>query len=327
MSNSIATRAAYGNALVALGAENDKVVVMDADLSHATMTCGFAEKYPERFINAGIAEANMTSMAVGLSEMGYIPFISTFAIFGAGRAYEQVRNSVAYPKSNVKMAMTHAGITLGEDGGSHEAIEDIALMRVIPGMTILCPCDEKETHKAIRAAVDFEGPVYIRLARMPSPVFEDMPFEIGKANILRDGKDIAVLSCGLMVPTALEAAERLSAKGIDVAVINIHTIKPIDCEMIAKYAVKCDKMVTLEEHSVIGGLGDAVSDILLGHGSCKLKKLGVKDQFGQSGKPADLLKHYRLDVDSVTEDIETFVNNNRPVNEYKDHTTYQNMNT
>lgn len=306
MANNIATRVAYGEALVALGAENDKVVVMDADLAHATMTCYFAEKYPQRFFNAGIAEANMTSMAVGLSEMGYIPFISTFAIFGTGRAYEQVRNSVAYPKSNVKLAMTHAGITLGEDGGSHEAIEDIALMRVIPGMTILCPCDEKETHKAIHAATDFQGPVYIRLARMTSPVLEDMPFEIGKANVLRDGKDIAVFSCGLMIHTALEAAERLSAKGIDVAVINIHTIKPIDREMVAKYAVKCGKLVTLEEHSVIGGMGDAVSDILLEQDNCKLKKLGVQDQFGQSGKPADLLKHYRLDVNSVTEDIEAF---------------------
>jgi len=271
------------------------------------MTCGFAESYPHRFFNAGIAEANMTSMAAGMAEMGFIPFISTFALFGAGRAYEQVRNSVAYPNSNVKLAMTHAGITLGEDGGSHEAIEDIALMRVIPGMTILCPCDEKETHKAIRAAADFQGPVYIRLARMPSPVMEDMPFKIGKSNVLREGKDIAIFSCGLMISTALEAAEGLSRKGIDAAVINMYTIKPIDSEMIKKYAAKCSKLVTLEEHSVIGGLGDAVSDVLWELDGVKLKKLGVQDQFGQSGKPAELLKYYRLDVESVTQEIETFI--------------------
>ena len=306
MSKSIATRVAYGDALVELGAENDKIVVMDADLSHATMTCGFADKYPERFFNVGIAEANMTCMAVGLADMGYIPFISTFAIFGTGRAYEQVRNSVAYPKSNVKLAMTHAGITLGEDGGSHAAIEDIALMRVIPGMTILCPCDEKETHKAIRAAAEFNGPVYIRLARMPSPVMNDMPFQIGKSNVLREGKDVAIFTCGLMVSTALEAAERLSDRGINAAVINIYTIKPIDYEMVSKYAEKCGKVITLEEHSVIGGLGDAVRDALCDQGNYKLKKLGVRDQFGQSGKPDELLKHYRLDVDSVTEDIEIF---------------------
>lgn len=306
MTKSIATRVAYGDALVALGAENDKIVVMDADLSHATMTCSFAAKYPERFFNAGIAEANMTNMAVGLSEMGYIPFISTFAIFGAGRAYEQIRNSVAYPKSNVKLAMTHAGITLGEDGGSHEAIEDIGLMRVIPGMTILCPCDELETHKAIRAAAEMNGPVYIRLARMPSPVLDDMPFEVGKANVLRDGKDVAVFSCGLMIPTALEAAEKLAVRGVSAAVINIHTIKPIDGEMVRRYAEKCGRVVTLEEHSVIGGLGDAVADVLLEQGCCPIKKLGIQDQFGQSGKPADLLKFYRLDTDSVVEDIKSF---------------------
>jgi Transketolase, C-terminal subunit len=306
MSNSIATRAAYGDALVALGAENDRIVVMDADLSHATMTCGFAEKYPERFFNAGIAEANMTGMAVGLSEMGYIPFISTFAIFGTGRAYEQIRNSVAYPKSNVKLAMTHAGITLGEDGGSHEAIEDMALMRVVPGMTILCPCDAKETHKAIRAAAEIKGPVYIRLARMASPVLEDMPFEIGKANVLRDGNDTAIFTCGLMVPTALEAAEKLADDGISAAVINVHTIKPIDREMVDRNAEKCGRIVTLEEHSVIGGLGDAVADVLLKQGCCPIKKLGVQDQFGQSGKPADLLKYYRLDTDSVVQDIKAF---------------------
>jgi len=306
MSNCVATRAAYGDALTALGAVNDKVVVLDADLSHATMTCGFAEKYPERFFNVGIAEANMTCMAVGLSEMGHIPFISTFAIFGTGRAYEQVRNSVAYPKSNVKLAMTHAGITLGEDGGSHEAIEDIALMRVIPGMTILCPCDETETHKAIQAAADYEGPVYIRLSRMPSPVMEDMPFKIGKANVLRDGKDVAIFSCGLMTVTALSAAEILAVKGIDAAVINVHTIKPIDRETVKKYAKKCRRVITLEEHSVIGGLGDSVAEVLLEQGRYPIRKLGVQDQFGQSGKPADLLKYYRLDVESVAHDIEDF---------------------
>lgn len=307
MSELIATRAAYGDALAELGKINDKVVVLDADLSHATMTCKFAEKYPERFFNAGIAEANMTGMSVGLSEMGFIPFISTFAMFGTGRAFEQVRNSIGYPHSNVKLAMTHAGITLGEDGGSHETIEDIALMRVIPGMTVICPADANETKKAIFAAAKMKGPVYLRLARMASPVLDDVPFIIGKGNVLKDGKDLVIFTCGLMVHKALNVAEKLHEEGLEIAVINLHTIKPIDSELIIEYANKTKKVVTLEEHSIIGGLGDAVASVLLEQGSYPLKKLGVMDVFGQSGKPEELLIHYRLDEESILEDIKSFV--------------------
>lgn len=307
MSELIATRAAYGDALAELGRINDKVVVLDADLSHATMTYKFAEKYPERFFNAGIAEANMTGMSVGLSEMGFVPFISTFAMFGTGRAFEQVRNSIGYPHSNVKLAMTHAGITLGEDGGSHETIEDIALMRVIPGMTVICPADANETKKAIFAAAEMNGPVYLRLARMASPVLDEMPFIIGKGNVLKEGKDLVIFTCGLMVHKALYVAEKLQEEGLEIAVINLHTIKPIDGELIKEYANKTKKVVTLEEHSVIGGLGDAVASVLLEAGGYSLKKLGIMDVFGQSGKPEELLKHYRLDEESILEDVKSFL--------------------
>lgn len=306
MSN-VATRAAYGDALVALGASNKKIAVLDADLSHATMTIGFANAYPDRFFNAGIAEANMTTMAVGLADMGFIPFISTFAVFGTGRNFEQVRNSIAYPHSNVKLAMTHSGISVGEDGGSHASIEDIALMRVLPGMTVLCPCDENETHKAVQAAAELDGPVYIRLARMPSPVYDEMPFTIGKANVLFDGDDVAIFTCGLMVHVALAAAQNLKDKGINAAVINMHTIKPIDAACVTAYANKCKRIVTLEEHSIIGGLGDAVAGVVLEKGGVPLKKLGVQDEFGTSGKPEEVLRYYRLDTDGVTQDIESFL--------------------
>ncbi len=289
-----AIRIAYGEALAELGAADPRVVVLDADLAHATMTVNFAEKFPERFFNAGIAEANMVSMSAGLSTMGYIPFCSSFAIFGAGRAYEQVRNSVAYPGFNVKFGMTHAGVTLGEDGGSHQAIEDLALMRVIPGMTVVTPCDAAETRKAVFAAAETDGPVYLRLARLPSPVFADMPFEIGKANVLKDGADVALFCCGIMVAAALEAAETLAGSGVSAAVINVHTLKPLDEACVLSYATKCKKVVTIEEHSVIGGLGDAVASVLAGNGSFGFKKLGVQDRFGQSGKPGDILLEYGL---------------------------------
>ncbi|MEG1304660.1 MAG: transketolase C-terminal domain-containing protein, partial [Oscillospiraceae bacterium] len=228
MGEKIATRAAYGEALVELGRQNDKVVVLDADLSHATMTMNFAKTYPDRFFNAGIAEANMVDMSAGLSTMGYIPFCSTFAIFGTGRAYEMVRNSVAYPHFNVKLAMTHSGITVGEDGGSHQSIEDIALMRVIPGMTVIVPADANEAKKAVFAAAAYDGPVYLRLGRSAVEVLEDMPFEIGKANVLRDGADAVIFTCGYFVKSALDTAAALAAEGKDVAVVNIHTIKPLD---------------------------------------------------------------------------------------------------
>ncbi|MBP0981390.1 MAG: transketolase family protein [Oscillospiraceae bacterium] len=308
MSNLKAIRVAYGEALAELGAANDKVVALDADLAHATMTASFADKFPERFFNAGIAEANMVSMSAGLSTMGYIPFCSTFAVFGAGRAYERVRNSVAYPHFNVKLGMTHAGITLGEDGGSHEAIEDMALMRVIPGMTVIVPCDASETRRAVFAAAEIDGPVYLRLARLPSPVFEEeMPFEVGKANVLKDGSDVAIFACGIMVNTALECAEKLKAEGVDAAVINMHTIKPIDRDCIMTYAEKCKKIVTVEEHSIIGGLGDAVADVLVGNGSFTFKKIGVEDRFGQSGKPDALLEEYGLSTEQVLAKIKAIL--------------------
>ncbi len=301
-----AIRVAYGEALAALGAKNDKIVVLDADLAHATMTATFANQFPDRFFNAGIAEANMVSMSAGLSTMGYIPFCSTFAIFGAGRAYEQVRNSVAYPNFNVKLCMTHSGITLGEDGGSHQAIEDLALMRVIPGMTVIVPCDANETHRAVNALAEMKGPAYLRLARLPSEVFEEeQPFEIGKANVLREGTDVAVFACGIMVKTALDCADELAKQGVSAAVINVHTLKPIDRECVLKYAKKCGKVVTVEEHSVIGGLGDAVADVLIGNGDYKFKKIGVQDRFGQSGKPDALLEEYGLSESQVLKGIQS----------------------
>ena len=299
-----ATRAAYGDALVELGGINDKVVVLDADLSHATMTCGFAQAYPDRFFNAGIAEANMVDMAAGMSTMGLIPFCSTFAIFGAGRAYEQVRNSIAYPRFNVKLCMTHAGLSVGEDGASHQCVEDIALMRVIPGMTVVVPADAGEARKAVFAAAAFDGPMYLRFARLATPVFEeDYPFEIGKANVIREGTDAVVFACGMMVSESLKAAEELAAEGKSVAVVNVHTIKPIDAECVTRWAEKCGNVITVEEHSVIGGLGDAVADVLMGKVCCKFKKIGVQDRFGQSGKAWDVLREYGLTAPQIAEEI------------------------
>ena len=304
MADKIATREAYGKALVELGEKNDKVVVLDADLAGATMTKYFKAAYPDRFYDMGIAEANMVDTAAGLSTMGLIPFCSTFAMFGAGRAYEQLRNSIAYPKFNVKLCMSHAGVSVGEDGGSHQAIEDIALMRVIPGMTVIVPADANEARKAVFALADFQGPAYLRLARLASPVFEDdQPFEIGKANVLRDGTDVAIFACGLMVNESLEAAKLLAADGIDAAVINIHTIKPIDRECVIHYAQRCSKVFTVEEHSTIGGLGDAVADVLMGVVNCGFHKIGVPDQFGQSGKAADVLKEYGLTAPQIAANI------------------------
>ena len=299
-----ATRNAYGEALVELAKENDKIVVLDADLAHATMTVTFKKEFPERHFNAGIAEANMVNMAAGMSTMGLVPFCSTFAMFGAGRAYEQIRNTIAYPRLNVKVACTHAGVSVGEDGGSHQCIEDIALMRVIPGMTVISPADANEARKAVFAAAKMEGPVYLRLARLATPVFEeDYPFEIGKANVMREGTDVAVFATGIMVNEALEAAKILEAEGKSIAVINVHTIKPIDAECVTKYAEKCGNVITVEEHSVIGGLGDAVADVLMGKVNCKFKKIGVQDCFGQSGKAKDVLREYGLTADQIAQSI------------------------
>ena len=304
MSEKIATREAYGKALVELGEQNKNVVVLDADLAGATMTKFFKAAHPDRFFDCGIAEANMMNIGAGLSTMGLIPFCSTFAMFGAGRAYEQIRNSIAYPKFNVKICCSHAGVSVGEDGGSHQSIEDIGLMRLIPGMTVIVPADANEARKATFALAEFQGPAYMRLARLATPVFEeDYPFEIGKANVLREGKDVAVFACGLMVNEALEAAKLLSAEGIEISVINIHTIKPIDAACVTEYAQKCGNVVTVEEHSVIGGLGDAVADVLMGKVCCKFRKIGVNDQFGQSGKAADVLREYGLTADQIAAKI------------------------
>lgn len=300
MSEKIATREAYGKALVELGEQNKNVVVLDADLAGATMTKYFKAAHPERFFDCGIAEANMMNIGAGLSTMGLVPFCSTFAMFGAGRAYEQIRNTIAYPRFNVKICCSHAGVSVGEDGGSHQAIEDIGLMRLIPSMTVIVPADANEAKKATFALAEFQGPAYMRLARLATPVFEeDYPFEIGKANVLREGKDAAVFACGLMVNEALEAAKLLAAEGIEISVINVHTIKPIDAECVTKYAEKCGNVVTVEEHSVIGGLGDAVADVLMGKVCCKFRKIGVNDQFGQSGKAADVLREYGLTADQI----------------------------
>ncbi len=302
MSDKIATRQAYGEALIELVEKNDKVVVLDADLANATQTAKVAKAHPEKFYNCGIAEANMMAIGAGLSTMGLVPFCSTFAMFAAGRAYEQIRNSIAYPHFNVKICATHAGVSVGEDGGSHQCIEDLALMRVIPGMTVICPADANEARAATMAIAEFDGPVYMRLARLATPVFEGemvKPFEIGKANVLREGSDVAIFACGLMVNEALLAAQALADDGIDAAVINVHTIKPIDAACITRYAQQCGKVVTVEEHSVIGGLGDTVAEVLMGKVNCKFLKIGVNDQFGQSGKAADVLREYGLTADQI----------------------------
>ena len=300
MSEKIATREAYGKALVELGEQNEKVVVLDADLAGATMTKYFKAAHPDRFFDCGIAEANMMNIGAGLSTMGLIPFCSTFAMFGAGRAYEQIRNSIAYPKFNVKICCSHAGVSVGEDGGSHQSVEDIGLMRLVPGMTVIVPADAKEARKAVFALAEFQGPAYMRLARLATPVFEeDYPFEIGKANVMREGKDAAVFACGLMVNEALEAAKLLAAEGVEISVINVHTIKPIDAACVTEYAEKCGNVVTVEEHSVIGGLGDAVADVLMGKVNCQFHKIGINDRLGQSGKAAEVLREYGLTADQI----------------------------
>lgn len=303
MAEYISMRAAFGEALAELGEKNDKIVAMDADLAHATMTVLFAKKFPERFFNAGIAEANMIGMAAGLSTMDLIPFVSTFAMFGVGRAYEQIRNSVAYPKFNVKLAFTHSGITLGEDGGSHQTIEDIALMRVVPGMVIIAPCDANQTKKAVRKLAETTGPAYLRLARLQSLVMDDMDFAIGGSNVMIDGDDAVIFACGIMVELALDAAKRLKEKGVNAAVVNLYSIKPLDEKTVKAYADKCKKVIVAEEHSVIGGLGDAVASVLAGNGEYKFKKIGIQDRFGQSGKPPALLEEYGLTADNIAKSV------------------------
>ena len=306
----IATRDSYGNALAQLGTEHEDVVVLDADLAAATKTGVFKKAHPERFIDCGIAESNMMGVAAGPAAAGKVPFASSFAMFAAGRAFEQVRNSIGYPHLNVKIGATHAGISVGEDGATHQCNEDIALMRTIPGMVVINPSDDVEAQAAVRAAYEHEGPVYLRFGRLAVPVINDKPdykFELGKGVVLREGKDVTVIATGLPVNNCLEAAEKLAADGIDAKVINIHTIKPLDEELIVSAAKETGKVVTVEEHSVIGGLGSAVCEVLSEKAPTRVLKIGVNDTFGESGPAAELLKKYGLDTDSIYEKVKAFV--------------------
>ena len=305
----IATRESYGNALAELGAEHKDVVVLDADLAAATKTGVFKKAFPERFIDCGIAESNMMGVAAGLATTGLVPFASSFAMFAAGRAFEQVRNSIGYPHLNVKIGATHAGISVGEDGATHQCNEDIALMRTIPGMVVISPADDVEAKAAVKAAYEHQGPVYMRFGRLAVPVINDRPdykFELGKGVVLREGKDLTIIATGLPVSNCLEAAEKLAADGIDAKVINIHTIKPLDEELVVAAAKETGKVVTVEEHSVIGGLGSAVCDVLAEKAPTKVLKIGVNDTFGESGPAVELIRKYGLDTDSIYKKIKEF---------------------
>ncbi|SDK96426.1 transketolase family protein [Natronincola ferrireducens] len=306
MSKKIATREAYGEALIEVGKKNPKVVVLDADLSKSTKTAGFGKHFPERFFNMGIAEQNMVGTAAGLATTGKIPFASTFAMFATGRAFEIIRNSIGYPNLNVKICATHAGLTVGEDGASHQALEDIACMRVIPNMTVIVPADAVEAKAAIHAISEVEGPVYVRLGRAGVPIINDennYQFEIGKGVLLKDGKDVTIVATGIMVTEALAASEELEAKGLSVRVINIHTIKPIDETIITKAAKETGAIVTVEEHNVIGGLGSAVAEVIGENHPVPLKRIGTQDTFGESGKPQELLEKYGLTKDHILEAV------------------------
>lgn len=297
----IATRDAYGKALVYLGGENKDIIVLDADLSKSTKTADFAKVYPERFFNMGIAEQNLLGFSAGLAAAGKVPFASTFAIFAAGRAFEQIRNSIAYPKLNVKIAVTHAGVSVGEDGGSHQAVEDLALMRSLPNMTVLVPADAQETFQVIERAASYQGPVYIRMGRLAVPVlFDDSyRFAIGKANILQEGKDVTIIANGLMVAEALKAAGELKSQGVQAAVVNCASLKPLDKETIIAQAQKTGAVVTAEEHSIIGGLGSAVAEVLSENYPVPLVRVGIQDTFGESGRPEELLVKYGLTAQDI----------------------------
>lgn len=306
----IATRDSYGNALAELGREHDNLVVLDADLAAATKTGVFKKEFPDRHIDCGIAECNMMGIAAGIASTGKVPFASSFAMFAAGRAFEQVRNSIGYPHLNVKIGATHAGISVGEDGATHQCNEDIALMRTIPGMTIINPADDVEAKAAVRAAYEMDGPVYLRFGRLAVPVINDRPdykFEVGKGVLLREGTDVTIVATGLCVGASLEAAEQLAAEGISAEVINIHTIKPLDTELIINSAKKTGKVVTAEEHSVIGGLGSAVCDCLCENAPTPVCKIGVYDVYGESGPAAKLLEKYGLDAQGIYEKVKNFV--------------------
>ena len=307
----IATRDSYGTALVQLAdAGHDDLVVFDADLSASTKTCVFQKAYPKRFFNCGIAEANMMGVAAGMSTFGYVPFVSSFAMFAAGRAWEQVRNSIGYPHLNVKIAATHGGLSVGEDGASHQCCEDFALMRAIPGMVVLCPADDVEARAAVKAAYSHEGPVYLRLSRLATPIFHDpdkYTFEIGKGETLTDGFDIAVISTGLMTSEVLKAAVQLKKQGsLSVRVINMPCIKPLDEELVLRAAKECKKIVTVEEHSIIGGLGEAVCSLLAEKCPTPVRRIGVKDTYGHTGPAWDVLREYGLTAESIADEIQDF---------------------
>ena len=306
----IATRESYGNALAELGALHDDIVVLDADLAGATKTSVFKKQFPDRHIDCGIAEANMTDIAAGLATTGLVPFCSTFAMFAAGRAFEQVRNSIGYPHLNVKICATHAGISVGEDGATHQCNEDMALMRMIPGMTVICPSDDVEARAAVKAVYEMEGPAYLRFGRLAVPVINDNPdykFEIGKGITLREGKDVTLIATGLCVNSALEAAKALEADGVSAEVINIHTIKPLDEALVAASAKKTGKVVTVEEHSVLGGLGGAVCEALGKLAPVPVLRIGVQDTFGESGPAVALLEKYKLDGKGVYEQVKAWL--------------------
>ncbi|MGR1083271.1 transketolase family protein [Olegusella massiliensis] len=306
----IATRASYGAALVELGNEHDDLVVLDADLAAATQTGKFKAAHPERFIDVGIAEANLIGVAAGIATTGRVPFASTFAMFAAGRAFEQIRNSVGYPHLNVKIGATHAGISVGEDGASHQCNEDIALMRTIPGMTVVCPADDVEARALVKAAYEFVGPMYMRFGRLAAPVIHDeatYKFELGRGIVERKGADVTIVATGLMVGEALQAAEELAKAGIDAEVINIHTIKPLDEELIVSSANKTRKVVTVEEHSIIGGLGSAVCDALAEKYPVPVRKIGMNDTFGESGPAVELLVKYGLSAQNIVSQVTDFL--------------------
>ena len=299
----IATRDSYGNALAALGAEHENLVVLDADLAGATKTGVFKKAFPARHFDCGIAEANMICVAAGMSTTGLVPFASSFAMFAAGRAFEQVRNSIGYPHLNVKIGATHGGISVGEDGASHQCCEDFALMRSIPGMVVICPADDVEAKAAVKAAYEYEGPVYLRFGRLAIPVFheEGFDFQIGKGEVLRDGTDVAIIANGLLVYEAIQAGEALAEKGINAMVINMATIKPLDEELVLAAAKKCGKVITCEEHSVIGGLGEAVCSLLSEKLPTPVRRIGVNDEFGHSGPAGALLKAFGLSAEHIVE--------------------------
>lgn len=306
----IATRESYGNALVEIGKEHEDLIVLDADLAGATKTGIFKKAFPERHWDVGIAEANMAGIAAGLATCGKVPFISSFAMFAAGRAFEQVRNAIGYPHLNVKIGATHAGISVGEDGATHQCLEDLALMRTIPGMVVINPADDTEARAAVKAAYEHVGPVYLRFGRLAIPVINDpetYKFEIGKGVVLKEGTDVTIFATGLEVSEALEAGKMLEADGIHAEIINIHTIKPIDEELVVKSATKTGKVVTVEEHSVIGGLGSAVCDVLSEKAPTKVMKIGVNDVFGESGPATELIKKYELDAESIYKKVKAFV--------------------